>query len=283
MNGINNNYFTTGEFAALCDTTKQTLRHYRDIGILKPEKSGENGYGYYTPSQFFDFYLISSLKQAGSPLSEIRRYLENPDAREFLQILYRQRRNLQREKLLLERMEQLVSQSIGNIELALSVENEFGKPELKNCLEEYFIATEAPDIQDKTELEQFERLQDHVHYCSQNDIGAEFQIGVIVLKDELLGGSFKPDYFCSRLFKPCRCDRLHIKPAGLYASLMYKGATDTRPAVRQLMTYISDNGLSVCGHAYERELAGFLSTGDDKNYTCHISIQVDGPRAPLNE
>ncbi len=275
MEKVSDSYFTAGEFASLCDTTKQTLRHYSDIGILRPEKVGDNGYGYYTPSQFFDFYLISSLKRAGSPLGDIRRYLESPDAKEFLEILYRQREDLRHEKAMLERMEQLVEQSIANIELAISIENDFGRPEIINCPEEYFIATEAPDIQDKTELEQFVYLRDHVHYCTENDIGAEFQIGVIVMKEELLAGTYRPDYFCSRVFRMCRCDRLFVKPAGMYVSMLHKGATDTRPTLQQLMTYIKENGLTIIGNAYECELAGFLSTGDGKNYICRLSIQVE--------
>ena len=230
------------------------------LAFSRPEKVGDNGYGYYTPSQFFDFYLISSLKRAGSPLADIRRYIESPDAKEFLEILYRQRENLMHEKAMLERMEQLVEQSVTNIEQAMSAETDFDKPEITHCQEEYFIATKAPDIQDKTELEQFGYLRDHVHYCKENDIGAEFQIGVIVLKEELLAGTYRPDYFCSRVFRMCRCDRLFVKPAGTYVSMLHKGATDTRPALKQLMTYIEEKGLTVIGNAYECELAGFLST-----------------------
>ena len=274
MRKVSDITFTTGEFAALCGTTKQTLRHYADIGILKPEQVGGNGYGYYTPTQFFTFYLISSLKRAGSPLADIRSYMESPDAADFLQILYRQRESLAREKAMLARMEQLVGQSIDNIELALSVPHGFGQPEVVKSPEEYFIATPAPDIQDKTEVEQFTCLQDHVHYCTRLDTGAEFQIGVIVLRDELINGSYRPDYFCSRIFKKSRSDRLFVKPAGTYVTMLYKGATDTRPACRQLMKYIADKGLSVRGNAYECELAGFLSTGDSRHYVCRISIQV---------
>ena len=30
-------YYTTGEFAKLCHTTKETLFHYDSIGLLKPK------------------------------------------------------------------------------------------------------------------------------------------------------------------------------------------------------------------------------------------------------
>ncbi len=56
MKNQRDNFFTAGAFATLCNTTKETLRHYSNIGILKPEKIGENGYRYYSPAQFFDFY-----------------------------------------------------------------------------------------------------------------------------------------------------------------------------------------------------------------------------------
>jgi DNA-binding transcriptional MerR regulator len=243
-----------------------------DIGILKPEKSGENGYGYYTPSQFFDFYLISSLKPAGSPLSEIRRYLENPDAREFLQILYRQRRNLQREKLLLERMEQLVSQSIGNIELALSVENEFRKPSLK-IAGRVFHRDRAPDIRTKLSLN-ISTLQDH-----SITVLRTISRGISDRRDRAEGLSSRlldhADYFCSRLFKPCRCDRLHIKPAACMPACCIK-VRRIRAGGPQLMTYISYNGYP-CADMLQRELAGFLSTARQKLHLPHI-LQVTGPR-----
>ena len=40
--------FTTGEFAKLCNTTKETLFHYDKIGILKPKFIKRNGYRYYS-------------------------------------------------------------------------------------------------------------------------------------------------------------------------------------------------------------------------------------------
>ena len=40
-------FFTTGQFAKLCSTTKETLFHYDSLGLLKPARVGENGYRYY--------------------------------------------------------------------------------------------------------------------------------------------------------------------------------------------------------------------------------------------
>lgn len=68
----------SGQFAELCQTTKETLRHYRSIGLLEPAAVGENGYALYSPLQLSDFLLISALKNAGCSLDEIHGYLANP-------------------------------------------------------------------------------------------------------------------------------------------------------------------------------------------------------------
>lgn len=98
-----------GEFAHLCGTTKETLRHYKDIGLLAPVMKAENGYQLYSPLQISDYLLISSLQQAGCSLQEIKGYLSNPDAEALetviedrIKAIAEQRRTLLSQKLLLE-------------------------------------------------------------------------------------------------------------------------------------------------------------------------------------
>ena len=66
-------WLTSGAFAALCGTTKETLRHYKDIGLLSPAHQGDNGYFYYDVEQFYNFYAISIFRQTGTPLEEDRK------------------------------------------------------------------------------------------------------------------------------------------------------------------------------------------------------------------
>ena len=69
-----------GEFARLCRTTKETLRHYDRIGLLSPTMRGENGYKLYSFMQLVDFSLISALQSAGLSLAEVRDFLEKPES-----------------------------------------------------------------------------------------------------------------------------------------------------------------------------------------------------------
>ena len=56
-------WMTSGAFAALCGATKETLRHYKDLGLLLPAHRGENGYFYYDAEQFYDFYAIAIFRR----------------------------------------------------------------------------------------------------------------------------------------------------------------------------------------------------------------------------
>ena len=60
-------YFTTGEFAKLCGVKKQTLFHYDQIGILRPEIIASNGYRYYSVLQFDTYITIAMLKELDIP------------------------------------------------------------------------------------------------------------------------------------------------------------------------------------------------------------------------
>lgn len=59
------NYFTTGEFAKICNVSKQTLFFYDNQGIFSPEFTGENGYRYYSYTQIEAFTVIVMLRDLG--------------------------------------------------------------------------------------------------------------------------------------------------------------------------------------------------------------------------
>lgn len=48
---------TAGEFAKMCQTTRDTLRYYERQGILVPKKNPVNGYHYYSYAQISSIIL----------------------------------------------------------------------------------------------------------------------------------------------------------------------------------------------------------------------------------
>ena len=112
-------YFTTGQFAKLCSTTKETLFHYDRLGLLKPARIGGNGYRYYASSQFFDFDLIAVLQSAGCSLKEIQAYMSHREPHAFAQLLRENERKLLREREKLEMMRRTLENGVASTEEAL--------------------------------------------------------------------------------------------------------------------------------------------------------------------
>lgn len=78
-------YFTTGEFARMCNVEKHVLFHYDDIGLFRPAII-KNGYRYYSYHQYFTFSVILNLK-IGMSLKDIKIYLEQRNPSIFLDLL----------------------------------------------------------------------------------------------------------------------------------------------------------------------------------------------------
>src|SRR5258708_11227624 len=67
-----------GELSRLSRVTVQTLRHYDDLGLLKPSQVDTfTGYRYYLPNQLLRLYRILALKDLGFSLEQIAKLLEN--------------------------------------------------------------------------------------------------------------------------------------------------------------------------------------------------------------
>ena len=77
---------TIGRLARASGLTHRALRHYDELGVLRPaEVDPETGYRFYTRDQVEQAQLIASLRKLELPLDEIRRILADPgsaDAKE---------------------------------------------------------------------------------------------------------------------------------------------------------------------------------------------------------
>ena len=63
------------EIAKMAGTTSRTLRHYDDIGLLKPSRTGHNGYRYYDGPALVQLQRILLLRELGLGLPAIAEVL----------------------------------------------------------------------------------------------------------------------------------------------------------------------------------------------------------------
>ena len=273
-------WLTSGAFAALCGTTKETLRHYKDVGLLLPAHQGDNGYFYYDVEQFYDFYAISIFRQTGTPLEKIRRCLRGQDTAQTLALLREQRTQLEAERQKLEHMDFVLSGALRNLEfgpgpdmvprtgwferehlLALPVRELEGLLPLKASEEELLIAV----------LERCRAL------CSQYGIQTDFQLGAVHQPGEQ-GGPGAISHLYTRIKEKADFPYYKEKPAGNYLYLCCRGRWDISAGYAALNRCILERGLETIGDFYACDLAGFILNSVEKNAASMISVRLsDSP------
>ena len=177
-------WLTSGAFAALCGTTKETLRHYKDVGLLLPAHKGDNGYFYYDVEQFYDFYAISIFRQTGTPLEEIRRCLQGQNTAKTLELLREQRVRLEAERQKLEHMDFVLSGALHSLEFESGPDM---IPRTAWFEREHLLALPVRELEglmtpeaseDEALIVVLERCR---ALCSQYGIQTDFQLGAIHL------------------------------------------------------------------------------------------------------
>lgn len=69
---------TVKQLAELAGVSERTLRWYDGIGLLKPSRSGENGYRQYGEGDVLMLKQILFYRELGLPLEEIARIMKDP-------------------------------------------------------------------------------------------------------------------------------------------------------------------------------------------------------------
>jgi DNA-binding transcriptional MerR regulator len=106
---LKDNYFSTGEFAKLCNVNKKTLFHYDEIGLFKPEIVKENGYRYYSIYQLEIFDMIYTLRDLGVPLKEIKSFMDKRNPNSVVELFEYKTNEIENEIKLLRRKQEIMS------------------------------------------------------------------------------------------------------------------------------------------------------------------------------
>lgn len=121
--------FSIGEVSKLYDISKDTLRHYDKIGILKPYINKSNGYRYYSIKHLDQLELILSNKDLGISLSDIKNSMESDDLNEYKGLVIKQEILINQKIEALKRLEKKINERKKSIDYIISYENEY---EFKN-------------------------------------------------------------------------------------------------------------------------------------------------------
>ncbi len=265
-------YITTGEFARLCGTTKHTLIHYDQMGVLTPALLGANGYRYYAPAQIEVFHVIETLRELDMPLADIRAYLDRRSPEEFAALMEREAALLDRKIARLKQMRQLTRQKAQLTRQALA---EPPGITLERQPEQWLVCTPALPMTSDWNISV--PLAQHVRFLEENGIASPYSVGSLLTQ----AGARTEDpagytHYYTRVDRKPKHVPVHTRPAGTYLTCRHDHGYDGLPsAYRKLLDYADALGLTPSGPFYEDVLLDELSVRGYDNYVLRLSILVD--------
>ncbi len=149
-----------GELARMTGLTVRTLHYYDEIGLLSPSRRTDAGYRLYTRGDVVRLQQISSLRQLGFPLGEIRDCLDHPEvsAQRVIEAhIGRLREQVALQRDLYRRLEAIAARLSTATEV--SVEEFIQAMEVMNRMETYYTPAQRAYLEERRQTVGEERIR----------------------------------------------------------------------------------------------------------------------------
>ncbi len=203
-------YFAIGDAAEQAHMTRETLRHYDRIGLVRPSKvDAYTKYRYYSAEDIVRLNTVHALQQMDLPLQEIKRVLEYDDLSKIVAFLEQAEQKADEKILALQRSKAKIQRARQDYEKKLH-----GRQTPEGVFTRKFPARTImlADPVDQVTADDLWSYQRHFYQRLSLELKAEFAF-------EDLAGVYR-DTSSSRYFAVCsqftEMDGLKTLPAGTY-------------------------------------------------------------------
>lgn len=268
----------TGEFARLCRTTKETLLHYDRKGLLKPRHVAANGYRWYGAEQFFQFDLISLLKEAGCSLEEILRSRAIRERHGYAEFL--------RERIvLLEKEQQRLAHRLSMLDGLAAMAKEVTTRgfdtlffENRNSEQVLFYPVDPDKMTDLRSLAECYSLCLRDSLLHENTV--DVPLGSVIPKEHAARKDFRHCYLFRHISEKDDGD-IRRTPSGNYACLLHEGDTESHMAAfRLLLDTVTKRKWRITSDVYiYDQMSYLLSDLDSETYIAKYAVRID-PQEP---
>lgn len=268
--------YTSGQFARLCHTTKETLFHYDRLGLLRPRFKGENGYRYYDIRQFFQFDMINLFKETGTPLRDIGACLDVAAGGEILPLLEAKARQLAEERSRLAEREELVASLVRVVRDALSTPPDRLLLRQMPSLSWESLPQRMAGLDTETGMAQATARFMETYRRSGRTPG--LPTGLLYRAEDFLAGRLAE----GDLFGPAAGgsppELVWESPAGPHAVYAHRGPWEEQIACwRSLPDLLREQGWRVNGPVRMVEMGSYALTGNSAECVMHCHIPVMPP------
>lgn len=274
MTNTNDTYITAGQLANLHNVTKQTVLFYDKNGLLPPAFVNENGYRYYSSSQYLTLSLILSLRKMNLSLSDIRSYLSDRSPARFEQILSAKQAECDR---IIEEAKMLKESLASSLDALRDIS--MLPTDTVICSEEAPLPLLVSEpLSDTTSMqERLSILSEHTRLACPDGRFRPFDAGWI-----LSGNGFRDGHHSHTLayFFPLSSaeqDRQNaLRPAGTYLTINFRGTyyQQSTVATDKLRAYMKQHHLESIGDLYLLPLKDHRQTADTADYLNQLTVRV---------
>lgn len=265
-------YLTTGEFAKLCNTTKDTLYHYDKIKLFSPEKTDTNGYRYYSYYQYDLFCLITALKELNMPLKEIKEYLNKRKPKLLLDLLNVKRNEIDKEIKKLNKIKELIdSASFATLE-ALQTDTSFIG--IKECEAVYGILSSNINNPENS-ITNF--MYEYISFIKEQNVSSTDILGSMIKYKNVKNSLFNNYSYIYRKANESEAPAIEIYKEGKYLVLYHIGEYEKlENTYKKALKYIENNSIEVSSeYCYEEYILYDLAESDSNEYITKIMIPVN--------
>ena len=270
---MKDNYFSTGEFAKLCNVNKKTLFYYDEIGLFNPEIVKENGYRYYSVYQLEVFDIIHTLRDLGVPLKQIKSFIDERNPKSVVKFFEYKTGEIENEIKQLRRKQEIMSNKIKIIKEAEKIRDNIDNLSIEEQDEEYLVLSKNID-KSKFPYDS-EVYANHLNYCYNQDLYIGYPLGFIKTIDDLYSeNDYAYTYYYTKVNKNDG-ENIIKKPKGKYLVGYLNGSYIDIPGLyKKMLDYVKTHNLELIGHSYEEELINLIAVKDMNDYIIKVSMQI---------
>jgi DNA-binding transcriptional MerR regulator len=272
-----NTKLSISQFAKYCGTTRQTLQFYDKIGLLRPALTGEQGYRYYDQPQGYDFRFITTLKNMGCSLDEIKLVINSSDEDSIFKVLRKRKQSIEEEisrlqtsKLILEKAEYLFNfnKLIPDSPVIIDIHDEI--------VVTYFPFSQLVEIESEDYKTERIKISD---LCTSLSFVQLHPSGFIVPKEEIINRNRRVSHIFFMVHDYSLKEYLYRFPSGkfvVFKTLVSIPFQEKRKAAYdRLDEFLKQNRLAVRDNVMDISLKTPMSPKNSGNYPVLIFVPVE--------
>lgn len=265
---------TVSQFAKLCGTTRDTLRHYYEQKIITPRVDPENGYHYYSPAQISSFFFITTMRQAGCSIQEIRDMIYISSKEAITKLANAKILDMQRELF-------LINKKISALHLGMWILNTCEEHGYNKVFTDFIpdISISSTPIRDSNTAYHVADIAGdisvHLAKTSGDKTLSSFPTGVTMSYENMRKKRYVYNNIVSLSFLPADNENTFSLPSNNVVACYHgHGSTDIDKIYEKMVSYIKRHGLTAVSDLFIVSLINLYSKEKQHTYFKYLFICV---------